>query len=589
MKKNKNKKLLIIIIVLVALILIVGTVFAFVATDIFKSDKDLFFKYASQILDNEKGLLDNKLEQYYQKKSNSTYEFLGNFSANVDSDTLSKTALTDIDNLNISFAGNVDNIFNQAEALVKVNYSDNVNFPILFKKSDGILGIKMNDVAKKYLAVKENELSSFLRRFDVNLPISLNSIDFSKFNISNTNNAINEKYLQIIKDNLEDSSFSKVKGMNSEGYCLEISNQKILNIIVKVLENLKDDEQTLDKINDFLGTIYNSEDIDILVQYLSKIELNEAKSRITIYQKDGKLCKIDIQFNDQINFSITKNSTDNDVNYNFYAETQNYSISFDAMYSGLNTLQSIEENYKLSLVIGDSYTYNIENTVNFTDEIEIKEFETNEYSDLNKMSKDQLNKLFDALVNSIDKVNKEKLEKAEIVGQNPLQNIIPDFNKLFLNTANTTKNETITKTTETNTTNISDTTDLLDTNNNKTENTNTEKETNTDNNTNNNTNNSNSSSSNIVEKMEEVEKESFNARFTQYEGQNVRGATVKSLIMQIIATNMADEENLIEVTGDITLTGDEVPDTVDTNKTYRVKCSIGLDGYVESVEILENY
>ncbi|MBR3255765.1 MAG: hypothetical protein IKF97_06130 [Clostridia bacterium] len=587
MKKFKNKKLLIIIIALAVLILIVGTVFAFVATDIFKSDKDLFFKYASQLLDNEKGLLDNKLEQYNQKKINSKYEFLGNFSADIDSESLDDNALRGVENLEISFAGNVNNILEQAESLVKINYSSNSNFPILFKKSNGLVGIKLNDVVKKYLAVKENEIQSLQNKAGINIPFPINSIDFSNINTSNQDNGIKDKYIKIIKDNLEDSKFSRVKGMNSEGYCLEISNEKILDILVKVLDNLKDDSQALDKLYYSFGLVYNKEDVEATIQYLSSLKVNEGKSRITIYQKDGKLNKIEIQFNDLVNITITKTSTDNDVNYNFYAETQNYSISFDAKYSGLNTLQSVDEKYSLNLTMGDSYTYNVENTVNFTDEIEIKDFTEDEYSDLNKMNKEQLTKLFDALTKSIDIVNKQKLELAELNGQNPLLSLLPDFSKLFVTTSSSTDLEDLSTYKELEDSNNNE---VVEKNENTSNNNNNELNTNTNSNsidTNNNTN-TNNSSSNIVENMEKVEKESFNARFTQYEGNNVRGATVKSLMMQIIATNMADEEKQIKVTGDITLNGDEVPSNIVATKTYTVKCSTGIDGYVNSVEVLEN-
>lgn len=586
MKKFKNKKLLIIIIALAVLILIVGTVFVFVATDIFKSDKDLFFKYASQLLDNEKGLLDNKLEQYNQKKINSKYEFLGNFTADIDSEALDDNALRGVENLEISFAGNVNNILEQAESLVKINYSSNSNFPILFKKSNGLVGIKLNDVVKKYLAVKENEIQSLQNKAGINIPFPINSIDFSNINTSNQDNGIKDKYIKIIKDNLEDSKFSRVKGMNSEGYCLEISNEKILDILVKVLDNLKDDSQALDKLYYSFGLVYNKEDVEATIQYLSSLKVNEGKSRITIYQKDGKLNKIEIQFNDLVNITITKTSTDNDVNYNFYAETQNYSISFDAKYSGLNTLQSVDEKYSLNLTMGDSYTYNVENTVNFTDEIEIKDFTEDEYSDLNKMNKEQLTKLFDALTKSIDTVNKQKLELAELNGQNPLLSLLPDFSKLFVTTSSSTDLEDLSTYKELEDSNNNE---VVEKNENTSNNNNNELNTNTNSNsTDTNNTNTNNSSSNIVENMEKVEKESFNARFTQYEGNNVRGATVKSLMMQIIATNMADEEKQIKVTGDITLNGDEVPSNIVATKTYTVKCLTGIDGYVNSVEVLEN-
>ena len=72
-----------------------------------------------------------------------------------------------------------------------------------------------------------------------------------------------------------------------------------------------------------------------------------------------------------------------------------------------------------------------------------------------------------------------------------------------------------------------------------------------------------------------------------YEGDNVRGATVKSLIMNVIANNMVDDGRKIEVTGDIKLTGDEVPDSVETSKYYKVKCTMGSEGYINKVDITE--
>ena len=54
-QKKKTKILLIIIIVLVLLILLAGGAYAYFATDLFRSDKELFFKYVSQIGESKKG------------------------------------------------------------------------------------------------------------------------------------------------------------------------------------------------------------------------------------------------------------------------------------------------------------------------------------------------------------------------------------------------------------------------------------------------------------------------------------------------------------------------------------------------------
>jgi hypothetical protein len=58
--------------------------------------------------------------------------------------------------------------------------------------------------------------------------------------------------------------------------------------------------------------------------------------------------------------------------------------------------------------------------------------------------------------------------------------------------------------------------------------------------------------------------------------------------MSIIANNMADEERQIKVTGDITLTGNEVPDSLETSKTYSVEFKKSNDGYVNEAVIKVN-
>ena len=94
-----------------------------------------------------------------------------------------------------------------------------------------------------------------------------------------------------------------------------------------------------------------------------------------------------------------------------------------------------------------------------------------------------------------------------------------------------------------------------------------------------------SSSNNLVTNMEELEKQTFNDRIKQYEGNTVSAPALKSLMMQVIASNMAYEDKKITVTGDVVLTGDEVPDTIDSTKTYTVKCSTGTDGFINEVEV----
>ena len=67
MKQKKNKLLIAIIIVLL-LVIILCLAYIYLATDFLKSNKQLFFKYATQIAEQEDGFIENELKQYLEKQ-----------------------------------------------------------------------------------------------------------------------------------------------------------------------------------------------------------------------------------------------------------------------------------------------------------------------------------------------------------------------------------------------------------------------------------------------------------------------------------------------------------------------------------------
>lgn len=56
MNQKKNTKILLILIIIIVIIILAGVGILVFATDIFKSDKEMFFKYMADIGDSKKGL-----------------------------------------------------------------------------------------------------------------------------------------------------------------------------------------------------------------------------------------------------------------------------------------------------------------------------------------------------------------------------------------------------------------------------------------------------------------------------------------------------------------------------------------------------
>ena len=94
--------------------------------------------------------------------------------------------------------------------------------------------------------------------------------------------------------------------------------------------------------------------------------------------------------------------------------------------------------------------------------------------------------------------------------------------------------------------------------------------------------------------MDEVAVSSFNQKFAQYEGENVRGANVKALLSTIAQNNLTNSDDLskqISVTfdgsnkGTITSTSGI---TVLTGKSYKVETEADTkSGYITTVKITQ--
>ena len=94
--------------------------------------------------------------------------------------------------------------------------------------------------------------------------------------------------------------------------------------------------------------------------------------------------------------------------------------------------------------------------------------------------------------------------------------------------------------------------------------------------------------------MNEVDISTFNNKFTQYEGTNVRGAQVKALIQQVVTNNISNSEdasrkvqiNSTDVTSASSVKIGE--NAISTGKTYTVTTSTGSTGLVNNIIISEN-
>lgn len=516
MNQHKSKKVIIIlIIILILLIGCSGLAYAYFATDFFKTDKQLFLKYATQVIDTEEGFLDSNLIQYFNKKDNTPYSNIGNFNVNIEGPDEEKIRYTN--NMDITFSGKVDNPNSNLVQDISINYSNDIKLPFSLKKIGNTVGIlQSNYVSKKYIISNINKLE------DLNTSGSLISIQSATENVNKIGKIssaqiseediehIKNDYLGFLIENLSDSAFGKVNENGKKGYKLNLNTNQLKDIAIKLLEKLKNDNNTLDKLNEYFEINKNSNkitptSIENIITKLNNVSDNE-EFVINIYPEDGRVSKIQFE-NKDINIGIEKIKSQDELQYKISMEIlkeqqKEEAIFISVNYSGLSSLQNVKEDYKIGLdfevdnideISQYSYNYNLENEVTFQETLKIEDFEKDNSFNLNDLNEEQKNNILTSIFQRLVAVNKKQMEKLGLTeNENPLINIIPNFGM------------------------------------NKISNNNLEDET--------------------MREIEEAEIATFNAKLELYQGTNISGATVKGLLTVIANINELneDEENYEE-------------------------------------------
>lgn len=504
MRQKKNSKIiLMVIILLVVFILLVGIIYTCFSTDIFKGNKELFFKYMIQMGDEEQGFIETQLKQYFEKQKNTPYLDGGNISAIVTASN-GQEQFRNTNNTNITFEGQVDKANSQVIQDISINYSDSVKFPFSYKQIGNTIGIQTNSIGNKYVAINKEELGNLKSSLNSEEEQANNTDGFEKIqeflDISLTKEDlqhIQDTYFDVLKQQLQDSDFNKIEEANRTGYQLTLRGENLKKLMVKLLETLKNDQTTLDKINEYIKTQRNSlkitvSNIDNAIKDInSNIELNSENLEITVYQAKGKTTCFLIKTN-ELEIKLEKTITGNDQQYNIEMQVNNDNqtdkISFITKFAGLQSMQSIIENYELTLETKQiKYQYYYNNNVEFTDSTNIEAFNNNNSLMLSQAEEEQRNDFIIAVMERLQSVNKAQMEELGLgENENPLQYAIPQFGSYLssVNGMNTSTSE-----------------------------------------------------------ISEIEVNTFNGRFENYESTNLQGVTVKGLLSTIQLNNEAQQDN----------------------------------------------
>lgn len=441
-KKNKENKqktskglkaTIIILIIILALIITFGCLYFF--TDLFKSNKELFFKYTAQIVQQEDGFIGDGLKQYLDKKQNTPYEDNGNIDFDISLPDLGQN--DDIlDNFNISFSGKINKPNAKNEQNITLNYSNDTNFPFYYRKSNDMQGIQSEYIGTKYIAIRDGQELQGADNIDLSFVDTVASLQNLQIPYDQIQ-ALKTTYFDNIINQIENGKFSKISEENKVGYRLSLTGDELKNVLTQILETLKDDENTIDQLNALLGLQQSSSkirttDIDNLIEDLNNAEVGEIE--ITAYKNNGKVSGLEIK-QESLELSLERTESEGQETYNATINLlnntdKNLNVGLVARFNGLNS-NNINESYEISVQGKNqnedlNYKYTINNSVQFTEAVDIEDFSAQNAVILNDQDEEYVSGLLNAIQDRLIAVNQNQMEQLGATAeQNPLYFVLP--------------------------------------------------------------------------------------------------------------------------------------------------------------------
>lgn len=405
------KKKIALTLLIVVILLGIGSVYAYFATNAFKTDKELFFSYMTS--DWLSDLKDENLKEYIKKQENNAYTNKGSIALEVQDDgSISDETLQMIKNSKITFEGKTDNSKKIAEQTLTMELAQGINIPVKVRRDGETLGIQSNLLNTKFIAVRNENLKNLLERLGADAEDVPDKIDFEESTFTESEiKELKEKYFSILDENLDEELFSKEKENDQTIIKLSMTEEKAKDVLIKIFQTIRDDETLLKKFSGVIDRDDLKQQIDDLVDELKDIEPDEKTTfEMKLSIKSKKVEKVEMNIKEGENITanilieksqnklsikaydegdsilelqIEKETNENDVAYKIdiktdldteLADQEKAEIHLTVQYKNLATLDNVEENYELKLSTQDYDESNTDLKLNYTN---VKQFSSN--------------------------------------------------------------------------------------------------------------------------------------------------------------------------------------------------------------------
>lgn len=366
--RKKRRMIIIISIVIVLLILLIGFALVYINTDMFKSNKTLSMKYLGKNVDNLGVIYNDVSNKTDYEKSLEQNKYTTNTQINVNYTENIGTTQESTDNafnqLKIVADGQVDKINQYEYQKMNLYNGDNSILGLEYIKDNNTYGLRFSDLFKQFLLVDNANLQELSKKLGAteeqveNIPneISLNLIPIDQLKFNNEEKkTLSDRYTKIIEENIGENkqNFSKQKGTTIQidgknvqvnAYIVTLTKEQLNNLYLKILEQLKDDDIILGKL-DIIQT--------------------ELDNTMQIFNPNGETQNLRDSFINEIDSIITE------INLTNIGQDETKIIVYENMKNTVRTLIQTQE-YELSLdyLITNQETYMEYKSVNISENSE---------------------------------------------------------------------------------------------------------------------------------------------------------------------------------------------------------------------------
>ena len=324
-----KKGIILIIIIVILSIAIIGGVSAFVIlkTDLFKSNKTLFYKYLGEELQQISELKSDKILANMESEKTKSNSKDGKLSFSYSDPNSQK--LTEVLEKTEVFINSKKNIEeNKSSTKVDIQNDGNNIFTAEIRVDDGIYGITSPDVLNAFLGVENKDLDKLFSRLNISYSDSMqSSVQAENFSeifkfTEQEQNAMKNLFTRTIDSILDNGKYMKNKKQkvtkdsttyDATEYSISLSQSEVKDLFITFLNNLKSDSIVLNSIATRakiigLGTGYTdvnslSANIGEYISTITNLAANDEQLlKISVYTSKGKCIQTKIQTYDETGF-----------------------------------------------------------------------------------------------------------------------------------------------------------------------------------------------------------------------------------------------------------------------------------------------